>query len=69
MSIDKVIRDENGRYNLSEALLDDFKVIFVNICMHRMIGKFISYETCPIPRSIVYKNETLVLGGDFSDCA
>ena len=31
VSIDKIIRDENGRYVLSEAFLDDVKFIFVNI--------------------------------------
>jgi len=66
VAIDKVIRDKNGRYILSEALLDDVKFTLVNICMPRMIGKFISSETFPIPCSIVYTNETLVVGGEFN---
>ena len=31
VSIDKIIRDKNGRYVLSEVFLDDVKFIFVNI--------------------------------------
>ena len=69
VSIDKIIRDKNGRYVLSEVFLDDVKFIFVNIYAPNDQTQQIHFLR-DLSNSVLnnYANETLVLGGDFN-CA
>ena len=69
VSIDKIIRDKNGRYVLSEVFLDDVEFIFVNIYAPNDQRQQIHFLR-DLSNSVLnnYANETLVLGGDFN-CA
>ena len=69
VTIDKIIRDKNGRYVLSEVFLDDVKFIFVNIYAPNDQTQQIHFLR-DLSSSVLtnYANETLVLGGDFN-CA
>lgn len=67
VSVDKVIRDKNGRYILCEVSLDEAKFVFVNIYAPNDQAQQIQFF-----RDLSYSvlnnsaNETLVLGGDFN---
>ena len=69
VSIEKIVRDENGRYVLSEVYLDDEKFVFVNIYAPNDQTQQIHFLR-DLSHSVLnsYANETLVLGGDFN-CA
>jgi len=69
VSIEKIVRDKNGRYVLSEVYLDDEKFVFVNIYAPNDQTQQI-YFLRDLSHSVLnsYANETLVLDGDFN-CA
>ena len=69
VSIEKVVRDKNGRYVSSEVYLDDEKFVFVNIYAPNDQTQQIRFLR-DLSQSVLnsYANEKLVLGGDFN-CA
>ena len=66
VSIGNVVRDKNGRYILSETVIDDLKFIFVNIYAPNDQAQQVKFLR-DLPNSVLnsYANESLVIGGDF----
>ena len=66
VSIGNVVRDKNGRYILSETVIDDLKFIFVNIYAPNDPAQQVKFLR-DLPNSVLnsYANESLVIGGDF----
>ena len=69
VSMEKGVRDKNGRYVSSEVYLDDEKFVFVNIYAPNDQMQQIHFLR-DLSHSVLnsYANETLLLGGDFN-CA
>jgi len=67
VSIGNVIRDKSGRYILSETVIDDLKLIFVNIYAPNDQAQQVKFLR-DLSKSVLnsYANETFVIGGDFN---
>ena len=69
VTIENIIADKNGRYVISEAILNETKMVFLNIYTPNDTTLQVHFLR-DLSQSIInqYTNEKVVLGGDFN-CA
>ena len=67
VSIEKITSDDHGRYILAEIVIDNTKILLVNIYVPNETNQQVVFLR-ELSKNLLsnYDNENLVLGGDFN---